>query len=284
MKKIGFIDYYLSEWHADKYPAWIEEVCREREIDCRVAYGWAELDVSPRDGVTTDEWCSKFGVERCSSIAEVCEKSDYIVVLSPDNAEHHLRYSLEVIPYGKPVYVDKTFTLLLDEAKEIFTAAKEHGTPLCSASALRFAEEIKDFRTGALSMTTYGSGSAYEIYAVHQIEMIVKCMGCNPVRVMALQNTLNKSLLIEFEGGRRAMFNHSIKSGAPFAVSVETGEGEKAFFSTIKSDFFRAFIREMMSFFVDGTLMVPEEDTIAVVAIIDAGARALKNPGEWVEV
>ena len=23
--KIGFIDYYLDEWHANKYPAWIKE-------------------------------------------------------------------------------------------------------------------------------------------------------------------------------------------------------------------------------------------------------------------
>jgi hypothetical protein len=25
MKKIGFIDYFLDEWHAENYPQWIEE-------------------------------------------------------------------------------------------------------------------------------------------------------------------------------------------------------------------------------------------------------------------
>ena len=29
MKKIGFIDYYLSEWHANKYPAWMASICEE---------------------------------------------------------------------------------------------------------------------------------------------------------------------------------------------------------------------------------------------------------------
>ena len=31
MKKIGFVDYYLSEWHANNYPAWIEEACANAE-------------------------------------------------------------------------------------------------------------------------------------------------------------------------------------------------------------------------------------------------------------
>ena len=27
MKTIGFIDYYLSEWHANNYPNWIKQAC-----------------------------------------------------------------------------------------------------------------------------------------------------------------------------------------------------------------------------------------------------------------
>lgn len=30
MKKIGFIDYYLSEWHANNYPIWIKEICEKK--------------------------------------------------------------------------------------------------------------------------------------------------------------------------------------------------------------------------------------------------------------
>ena len=96
MKKIGFIDYYLSEWHANNYPAWIKEINPEFEI----AYAWAEVDVSPVDGVTTDGWCGKFGVEKCASIEEVCEKADYLMVLSPDNRERDLDYAIGVFPCG----------------------------------------------------------------------------------------------------------------------------------------------------------------------------------------
>ena len=61
MKKIGFVDYYLSEWHANNYPAWIAEAAAKAGADYKLAYAWAELDVSPKDNVTTDEWCANYG-------------------------------------------------------------------------------------------------------------------------------------------------------------------------------------------------------------------------------
>ena len=97
MKKIGFVDYFISEWHANNYPAWIERICAEMGADYKVAYAWAELDTSPVDGISTAEWCEKFGAERCATIDELCEKSDVIVILSPSNPETHLRYAEAVM-------------------------------------------------------------------------------------------------------------------------------------------------------------------------------------------
>ena len=59
MKKIGFVDYYISEWHANNYPVWI------KELDCgyKVTHAWAELGVSPVDRRTTEQWCDKFGYD-----------------------------------------------------------------------------------------------------------------------------------------------------------------------------------------------------------------------------
>ena len=64
MKKIGFVDYYISEWHANNYPDWIKSLGCNYEV----AYVWAELDVSPVDGVTTAQWCDKFGAIPCKTI------------------------------------------------------------------------------------------------------------------------------------------------------------------------------------------------------------------------
>ena len=131
MKKIGFVDYYISEWHANNYPVWI------KELDCgyEVTHAWAELDVSPVDGRTTTQWCDDFGIEACNSIDDLCNKCDVIVILAPSNPEKHLGYAKEVLKFGKPTYIDKTFAPNLAEAQEIFDMAKRYRTPFFSTSA-----------------------------------------------------------------------------------------------------------------------------------------------------
>ena len=57
MKKIGLIDNFLSEWHTNKYPDMIRKNPRAQELGFDVCYAYAKTEVSPYDGVTTDEWC-----------------------------------------------------------------------------------------------------------------------------------------------------------------------------------------------------------------------------------
>ena len=126
MKKIGFVDYYISEWHANNYPGWVKDYCAKVGLDYQVCYAWAEKDVSLVDGKTTAEWCENMGIEQCASVEELCKKSDNIVVLAPSDPDTHLRLAKEVFKYadGKRVYIDKTFAPDYATAKEIFDLAK----------------------------------------------------------------------------------------------------------------------------------------------------------------
>ena len=72
MKKIGFVDYYISEWHANNYPKWIKAANEEAGYDFEVAYAWAQEYVSPVDGRNTDEWCEAMGITRCQTVEELC--------------------------------------------------------------------------------------------------------------------------------------------------------------------------------------------------------------------
>ena len=42
MKKIGIIDYFIDEWHSNKYLGLFEQANKELGLDYKVAYGWAE--------------------------------------------------------------------------------------------------------------------------------------------------------------------------------------------------------------------------------------------------
>jgi len=140
MKKVGFIDYYLDEWHANNYPKIIKEMSDGRyEVAC--AYG--KID-SPIGGKTNKEWSEKHGIELVSSIEEVIERSDVLIVLSPDNPEMHEELCFLPLKSGKLCYVDKTFAPDKKTAERIFAHAKEHNTKCFSSSALRFSSELKE--------------------------------------------------------------------------------------------------------------------------------------------
>jgi len=123
MIKVGFIDYFLDEWHANTAPKHLEE---QSNGEVKVCYAYGEIP-SPK-GVTSEQWCEKMGVEHCATIAEVIEKSDVIIVLAPDNCERKEDLCREALASGKPCFVDKPFGTDLASAKRMFDIAEKSGT------------------------------------------------------------------------------------------------------------------------------------------------------------
>ena len=273
--KIGFIDYYLDEWHANNYPKWISEATNgEMRVDC----AYALID-SPLGGRTTDQWCRDMGIRRAATIEDVVESSDAIVVLSPDNCEMHEQLCQLPLRSGKPVYVDKTFAPDLPTAQRIFALAEESGTPCYSTSALRFAPEYAGVG-GVRAIASWGPNS-YEIYSIHQLEPIMMLIDAEPKRVMALTGEGWYTLAIQFADGRSATLS-GYEAGSPFLMNVACDGGAKVI--EVKSDFFREFILRLVGFFRDGAAIVPHRETLRIMAVRGAGLKALEAPGTWVDV
>ena len=278
MKKIGFADFYISEWHANNYPAWIERICAEMGADYKVAYAWAELDTSPVDGISTVEWCEKFGAERCATIDELCEKSDVIVILSPSNPETHLRYAEAVLKYGKKTYIDKTFAPDAKTAKEIFALGERYNTPFFSTSALRYASEL-DSVDAPDSLLVTGGGSNLPEYFIHLGEMVVGKMGAIK-SVKATQNGSQWIIQVKTESGKDATMIWG--TAMPYGAYM-TKEGKEVW-KSIKSPFFDGLIADMLNFFETGTASFDCAETLEVMALRDAALAAVENPGEEIEV
>ena len=274
MKKIGFIDYYLSEWHANNYPDFIKKL----NSDYEVAYAWAEKDVSEKDGVTTDEWCEKYGVTKCNDIAELCSKSDAVMILSPDNPEKHLSYAKEAFKFGKPVYVDKTFAPDFETAKEIFKLAKENGARFFSSSALRYATELEDFG-GCTDFTVIGGGKAFSDYVVHLAEMI-RVITDKPVKAVKTEcQGIGRICRIMYNDGSFATLIHA--PGSPYQVS-SMGPEKKSVYRRVESDFFMILISKILQFFDTGIPPFDISQTLDVMAICDALLRGEKAENEYI--
>ena len=266
--KLGLVDYFLDEFHANYYPEWIKEASGG---EITAVYAYAEIN-SPKGGLTTDEWCAKYGIERVSSIEELVEKSDGIIVLSPDNPERHEELCRLPLQSGKPVYVDKTFAETKEIAERIFAAAVKHGTPCYSSSALRYATEYADIdRSQIENIVSRGPGSV-ETYTIHQLEPIIALMGPDIARVVFTGTKKWPAYVCEFADGRKASVSHHSYE-CPFGMAIDFKDGTTKVIE-VKSDFFKNFIAEMVDFFRTGKIKVPHEETIAVIASIEAAVKA----------
>ena len=281
MKKIGFVDYYVSEWHANNYPAWIAEACAAAGADYKLAYAWGELDVSPKDGVTTAEWCEKYGAKKCETIEELCEKSDVIVVLAPSDPDTHLRYAERVLPYGKPTYIDKTFAPDLATAKKIFDIAKKYNTPFFSSSALRYASELENI-PGCRQMMTTGSGASADEYIIHQVEMIVKKLGYGAEKLRAEQVGDQWIYRLGYADDRCALMTYAPRK-LGFTVYMNDGAGNYMY-TPVTSDFFKDLIADMVRFFGEKTVSFDTNETLEVMRIRNGVILAMQTPDTWVDL
>ena len=281
MRKIGFIDYYLSEWHANNYPAWIRAANEALGSDYQIAYAWAELDTSPLDGVTTARWCEKFGATPCATLEELCEKSDVLLILAPSDPEKHLPYAKVALTYGKPTYIDKTFAPNLAEAEEMFAVAKAHNTPFFSTSALRYATEL-DGVSGCYRMMTTGSGRSADEYIVHQTEMVVKKLGLGATRVKAEPWGADEMMFhVGYADDRSAVMSYT-KNASPFTAYM-VGK-EKTSWKKVESAFFPALLTDILRFYTEGTVSFDVAETLEIMRIREGVLKARSTPDTWIAI
>ena len=115
-KRIGFIDLFIDEWHANNYPQWFREAKRSGEFE--LGYAW---EAETREGLRNlQQWCAEMGMKPASSIEEVVENSDCICVLAPSNPEAHEWLAELPLKSGKPVYIS------VEPFKSFYSAEEEH--------------------------------------------------------------------------------------------------------------------------------------------------------------
>jgi len=282
MKKLGFIDAYIDNWHADNYPGFIGQSKFGGEF--KVALAWVESD--PPGKKPLADWCRDMEIGQARSIEEVIEACDALVVLAPDSPERHEALSELPLRSGKPVYIDKPFAPDLAAAKRIIARAEAGRTPMMTCSALRYppalTKALADEVAGArVDFAATRGGGHFESYVIHQLEMLVMTLRTGARRVMECGNSRAALLVVDYPDGRRGSV--SLAPGYEFGLAAFYGQDKSSVLDNL-AGFFEAFVEEMLRFFLTGKNPIPRAQTLEIVALIEAGACARSKPGTWVDV
>ncbi len=287
MLKIGFADYYLNNWHADHYPGFLRDVINRYGYDAQVTHAFGIHDAPPEGGLSTAQWCAQRNIRPTESMEQLADSVDAIMVIAADNSAWHEEVCQLPLRSGKPVFVDKTFAPSLAAGKRLFALAEKHGTPVFSSSAQRYCQDILDYQASHKEkprfVSTVGPHSL-DSYAVHQLEPIVSLMGVGVKRLKAFSvGSQVTQLILDYGDGRLASFTQTPQPWAEFNFMVSDGEtGQR-----LKSDdrnFYHNLAKAILDFFVHGVCSVRKEETLEILAIIDAARTARNNPDMWFDI
>ncbi len=283
MLRIGFVDRWLDNWHTNHYPDYLRLASRLYGLPAEIVAAWAESDAP--EGLTTDGWCAAHRVERAASVGELIAGVDAILVLCADDCLPHEALAHQALAGGKPVYCDKTFAPDLDAGARMFAHARAHGTPVFSCSAQRWCMELLAWQMNhpgpARHCATTGPGDMVN-YSIHQFEMLEALLGTGASRCRALPDSDARRLQYQWEDGRSASFAQG--QGLPFTLEVSATGAEGSTESLAVLEYYMNFMHALLTFFADGNPPVPAADTLAILAMQQAGRQALAQPGDWVEL
>jgi hypothetical protein len=227
----------------------------------------------------TAELKDKWGVEIVDSIEELCKKVDAVLLESVDGRPH-LSQVRPVFAAKKRVFIDKPFTAGYADAREIVRLSRESGTPFFSSSSLRFASDLqaikRDEKLGAvLGAFTFGPAPTEPHhpdlfwYGIHAVEMLYTLMGPGCESVTRVYSDGVDVVVGKWKDGRVGTIR-GIRDGKRDYGAVAFGAKENMATPIPMKHDYRNLLVEIVKFFQTGTPPIPPEETLEMMAFMEA--------------
>ncbi len=231
-----------------------------------------------------------FGVKLTSSIAEMLEQVDVVMIESVDG-RRHLKELQAVAHAGKPVFVDKPFAASLADAKKMVKLIKQHKLPCFSSSSLRFDSAIQDAARDAKACGSLEGCDAFGPahlektnpglfwYGIHGVEILYTFMGqgCRTVRCTS---TPDSDMAVGIWKDGRLGTMRGIRKGRKSYGAMLLCTNRPPKLVSYAKNYYPRLIRAMIEFFKTGRPPLPIEETLEICAFIDAAYRSAQNDGQ----
>ena len=199
------------------------------------------------------------------------------VILARDDHDRHAAMAMPFLEAGVPTFVDKPLTLDPTELRA-FRPHLESGL-LMSCSGMRYARELDEPRA---ELATYGDlrlirGAILNDvarYGVHLVDAVLNLTPARPVTVTPLPSR-HESLAIALDDG--TLFQLDALGDVRPCFRLDLFGSERCSSHEIRDNFsmFRRLLYHFARSVRDGRPAVPPADTVAAIALLIAGRRAL---------
>lgn len=233
----------------------------------------------------------KMGIEVVGSIEELLDKVDVVFMVTNDG-RRHLEQALIVFKARKRMFIDKPMAASLKDAMDIFTAAKHYGVPVYSCSNARLARVNQEAAGGKIGKVigadVHGPSPIENThptlfwYGIHSVEALCTIMGTGCKSVVRVFNE-DTDISVGTWPDKRLGVCRAMRVGT--RGSGGTAYGDKGILTLgnlskpEESSSVNPAYKAMADFFATGKVPVTEEQTLEVLAFMEAADESMRNEG-----
>lgn len=265
-----------------------DKFVKEFEVVAAYPYGSKTIQSSYERIPGYIEEVKKHGVEITSSIAELLDKVD-CVMLETNDGRIHLEQAMEVFKSGKICYIDKPIGATLGQAIAIYEMAEKYNVPIFSSSALRYSPQNQKLRNGEfgkiLGADCYSPHKVepthpdFGFYGIHGVETLYTLMGtgCESVNRMSSQDA--DVVVGRWKDGRIGTFRGIKEAPAIYGGTAYTPKGSIA---AGGYEGYKVLLDQILTFFKTGVAPISKEETIEIFTFMKASNMSKEQNGKIV--
>ena len=238
----------------------------------------------------SQEISEKYGVRIHGSIEELVRGVDGVLILSIDGRAH-LPQARVAIAHKKPFFIDKPMAASVREAMEIFRLARDAGVPCFSASSHRYGPEmeaLKQTKIGELRMAVSLGPATIEPYmpdlfwyGIHSVEALYLFMG-QGCRTVVRTHTEHADVVTGiWPDGRVGTVLGTRNTNRRFAITLY---GSENIAERPHPPAFQPLLHELIRFFKTGIVPIPPEETLEILAFMEAADESKRRGGTPVAI
>jgi len=265
-----------------------DKFVKEFEVVAAYPYGSKTIQSSYERIPQYIEEVKKHGVEITSSIAELLDKVDCIM-LETNDGRIHLEQAIEVFKSGKICYIDKPIGSTLGETIAIYEMAKKYNVPIFSSSALRYSPQNQKLRNGEfgkiIGADCYSPHKVepthpdFGFYGIHGVETLYTLMGTGCESVNRMSSKDADIVVGRWKDGRIGTFR-GIKEGP--AIYGGTAYTSKGAIAAGGYEGYKVLLDQILTFFKTGAVPISKEETIEIFTFMKASNMSKAENGRIV--